>query len=126
VRLDNLSYLTLWAVNFDEVKTVYKDVLGLPVAQESDNFIMFETKGSRLAFHRLGKAPPLARPSVELHLEVDDVDEVYSSLKSKGVNFEASPANHPWGTRSAGFRDPEGYTVELVGPLKVGEPTLGE
>lgn len=126
MRLRKLSYLTLWAVQFDEVKKLYKDTLGLPVAQENENFIMFETEGSRLAFHRMRKASPLARLTAELHLEVGDVDDMYSRLQAKGVKFEEKPANHPWGTRSAGFRDPEGYTVELVGPLKEGEPVKGE
>ncbi len=125
MRLSKLSYLTLWAVNFDPVKKLYKDTLGLPVADENENFIMFDTKGSRLAFHRLTKAQPLSRSTVEIHLEVHDVDEVYSSLRSKGLKFDDPPTNRPWGTRSAGFKDPEGYVVEIVGPLKAGESTKG-
>src|SRR5437016_698095 len=85
MRLSKLSYVTLWAVHFDQVKDLYKETLGLPVAQENENFVMFDTKGSGLAFHRLTKAPPLSRSTVEVHLEVNDVDKVYSSLKSKGV-----------------------------------------
>ena len=126
MRINKLSYLTLWAVHFDQVKKLYKDTLGLPVAQENENFIMFDTKGSQLAFHRLTKAQPLSRSTVEVHLEVSDVDEVYSSLKSRGVKFDDAPANRPWGTRSAGFKDPEGYVVEIVGPLKAGEPAKGD
>src|SRR5712664_4224758 len=93
MRLRNLSYMTLWAVKFDEEKTLYKEILGLPVTEENDSFIMFDTKGSRLALHRLKKGSRLDRLTVELHLEVDDVDEVYSSLQRKGVKFEDKPAN---------------------------------
>ncbi len=125
MRLRKLSYLTLWAVQLDEVKKLYKDTLGIPVAQENENFIMFETEGSRLAFHRLNKAPRIERPTVELHLEVKDVDEIFTRLQSKGVKFKEKPANRPWGTRMASFGDPEGYTVEIVGPLKPGEPVKG-
>ncbi len=123
--MSKLSYVTLWAVHFDEVKALYKGTLGLPVTQENENFVMFDTKGSQLAFHRLTKGPPLSRSTVEVHFEVNDVDEVYSSLKSKGLKFEEPPANRPWGTRSAGFKDPEGYVVEIVGPLRPGEPSKG-
>jgi len=125
MRLSKLSYVTLWAVHFDQVKDLYKETLRLPVAQENENFVMFDTKGSGLAFHRLTKAPPLSRSTVEVHLEVNDVDKVYSSLKSKGVKFDDPPANRPWGTRSAAFKDPEGFVVEIVGPLKPGEPSKG-
>ncbi len=126
VRLRNLSYVTLWAVNFDQERTLYKEILGLPVDRENDNFIMFETKGSKLAFHRLNKASRLDRQTVELHFEVDDVDEVCSSLQQKGVKFQDRPANRPWGNRMASFRDAEGYVVEIVGPLKPGEPVKGD
>jgi uncharacterized glyoxalase superfamily protein PhnB len=61
-----------------------------------------------------------------LHLEVDDVDEVYSSLQRKGVKFEDKPTNRPWGNRMASFHDAEGYVVEIVGRLKAGEPVKGD
>lgn len=126
MRLGKLSYVTLWAVHFDEVKRLYRDILNLPIIQENENFIMFRTTGSRLAFHRLTKARPIDRETIELHLETTDVDQVYTTLRSRGVKFDEPPMNRPWGNRSAGFRDPEGYTVEIVGPLKPGEPTKGE
>ncbi len=126
MRLRSLPYVTLWAVQFDNAKKLYKDTLGLPVAEENENFIMFETEGGRLALHRLGKAPRIERPTVELHFEVNDVDEIFTSLQSKGVKFKEKPANRPWGTRMASFADPEGYTVEIVGPLKPGEPVKGD
>jgi len=126
MRLRNLSYVTLWAVNFEQEKNLYKEILGLPVDQENDNFIMFDTKGSKLAFHRLKKASRLDRQTVELHLEVDDVDEVYSALQRKGVKFVDKPANRPWGNRMASFHDAEEYVVEIVGPLKPGEPVKGD
>ena len=126
MRLRNLSYMTLWAVKFDEEKTLYKEILGLPVTEENDNFIMFDTKGSRLAFHRLKKGSHLDRQTVELHLEVDNVDEVYLALQRKGVKFADKPANRPWGNRLASFHDAEGYVVDIVGPLKPGEPLKGD
>jgi catechol 2,3-dioxygenase-like lactoylglutathione lyase family enzyme len=126
MRLRNLSYVTLWAANFDQEKNLYKQILGLPVDQENENFIMFETKGSKLALHRLKKASRIDRQTVELHFEVDDVDEVYSSLQRNGVKFEDKPANRPWGNRMASFHDAEGYVVEIVGPLRPGEPVKGD
>jgi len=125
MRLRKLSYLTLWAVHFDEVKRLYKEILGIPVSKENENFIMFETEGSKLAFHRLKKASALQRPTAELHIEVRDVDETFSALQLKGIKFEEKPVNRPWGIRMASLRDPEGYKIELVGPLKQGEEAKG-
>src|SRR5215831_18763175 len=108
MRLSKMPYVTLWAVKFDEVLRLYKDTLGLPVAEENPNFIMFETSGSKLAFHRLPKGSRLDRQTVEIHFEVHDVDTVYTSLQTKGVKFEEKPENKPWGNRVASFKDPEG------------------
>jgi len=123
MRLEGLPYVTLWAVKFNEMKKLYKEILGIPVVEENPNFVMFETRGSKLAFHKLAKGPRIERQTIELHLEVDDVDEVYRSLQQKGVKFEDRPVNMPWGNRMASFRDPEGYYVEIVGPLKDDETT---
>ncbi len=123
MRLERLPYVTLWAVKFNEMKKLYKEILGIPVVEENPNFVMFETRGSKLAFHKLAKGPRIERQTIELHLEVDDVDEVYRSLQQKGVKFEDRPVNMPWGNRMASFRDPEGYYVEIVGPLKDDETT---
>ena len=121
MRLRKMAYVTLWAFKFDEMKELYKKTLGLPMIEENQNFIMFDTKGSRLAFHKLSKSPQLDRPTIELHLEVDDVDQVYTSLQHRGVKFDKKPANKPWGTRMASFHDPEGYIVEIIGPLRDNE-----
>jgi predicted enzyme related to lactoylglutathione lyase len=42
----------------------------------------------------------------------DDVDDIYSKLLEKGVEFEGPPAKQPWGT-FAKFRDPDGNTFVL-------------
>ena len=122
--MSKLPYITLWAVKFEEVIRLYRDVLGLPVAEENPSFVMFDTRGSRLAFHKLAKGARLDRQTVEVHLEVHDVDVVYDSLRQKGVKFEEKPANMPWGNRVASFKDPEGYTIEIIGPLKEGEDAI--
>ena len=38
MRLNKLSYLTIWAVHFDQAKKLYKETLGLPVAEENAIF----------------------------------------------------------------------------------------
>ena len=122
MRLTKLPYVTLWTVKFEEVLRLYRDTLGLPIAEENENFVMFDTAGSRLAFHKLPKGSKLDRQTVEIHFEVNDVDTVYSSLQTKGVKFDEKPENKPWGTRAASFKDPEGFTVEIIGPLKEADP----
>ena len=122
MELKNISYITLWAVNFDEMVAFYQDKLELPVEYGDENFIQFATQGTKLYIHRLGTAPPLREHAVEIHFDVPDVDAAYQELKGRGVDFEDPPANWPWGARMAAFRDPEGYALEIVGPLDPREP----
>ena len=118
MRLQRLQYVTLWTTEFEETERLYREILSLPVIERNRDFIIYDTKSSNLAFHRLARAHKLDRQTVELHFEVNDVDEVYHSLTEKGIKFEERPSNKPWGTRSVSFRDPNGYVVEILGPLK--------
>jgi catechol 2,3-dioxygenase-like lactoylglutathione lyase family enzyme len=122
MKLTTIPYITLWAVNFDEMVAFYRDQVELPVEYGDENFIQFATQGTKLYIHRLGTAPPLREHSVEIHFSVPDVDAAYAELVRRGIEFEDPPANRPWGTRMAAFRDPEGFAVEIVGPLDPNEP----
>lgn len=122
MELKNIPYITLWAVNFDEMVAFYRDQLEIPVEFGDENFIQFATQGTKLYIHRLGTAPQLREHSVEIHFDVPNVDAAYAELVRRGVEFEDPPANRPWGARMAAFRDPEGFAVEIVGPLDPNEP----
>jgi catechol 2,3-dioxygenase-like lactoylglutathione lyase family enzyme len=122
MKLTTIPYITLWASKFDEMVTFYRDRLNLPVEYSDQNFIQFATQGTKLYIHRLGTAPPLREHTVEIHFDVPNVDAAYDDLVSRGVEFEDPPANRPWGARMAAFRDPEGYAVEIVGPLDPNQP----
>lgn len=120
--LKTIPYVTLWVRNFEETLAFYRDALGLPVDHVDGDFVQFATEGTGLYLHGMRDAPPLRDRTVEIHFSVPDVDAAYEALRARGVVFEQPPSNMPWGTRQAWLRDPEGYAVELVGPLKPGEP----
>jgi catechol 2,3-dioxygenase-like lactoylglutathione lyase family enzyme len=122
MKLEHIPYITLWATKYDEMVAFYRDKLELPVEYSNENFIQFATQGTKLYIHRLGEAPLLREHAIEIHFDVPDVDVAYQALVARGVEFEAPPANRPWGARMAVFRDPEGYALEIVGPLNPDEP----
>ena len=121
MELRTIPYITLWATNFDAMVDFYRQKLDLPVEYHDANFIQFATGGTKLYIHRLGTAPALRDHTVEIHFDVADVDAAYEALLARGVAFEETPANRPWGARMASFRDPEGYAIEIVGPLDPNE-----
>lgn len=51
--------------------------------------------------------------------QVENVDETYQKLLSKGINFINQPTDMPdWGMRTVHFRDPEENLIELYNPLE--------
>lgn len=52
---------------------------------------------------------------VGVSLRVDDIDDVYESLKKKGVQFRTPPEKQGWGGSLAHFQDPDGNILTLLG-----------
>lgn len=122
LSLYKIPYLTLWVKKFEECVKFYKTILQLPVKNEMDNLIQFDTSGTKLYIHRIMEEDShLRKHTIEVHFQVDSVDDIYYELVERGVTFEIKPTNMPWGSRIASFHDPEGYIVELVGPIKQSE-----
>ncbi len=112
----SLDYITLFVGDVQESKRFYQDLLGLRVLYESPNFVLLSAPaGSKLGLH-LAEGERGSKQTVNLHFRVADVDEAYARLSAQGLSFEHVPKRQPWGLRSAAFRDPDGYLVELVAP----------
>ncbi len=66
--------------------------------------------------------PASCREKSMVSFEVENVDETYRALKSKGVEFVNEPADMPgWGMRVVHLRDPEENLIEFFTPLKGAE-----
>jgi catechol 2,3-dioxygenase-like lactoylglutathione lyase family enzyme len=112
------SSITLYVRAFERMVEFYRDRLGLEVEQFRDGFVRFRAEsGFALAF-QYADQPVLPRPVPEIRFMVPDVDTAYQGLQARGVRFEAEPADTPEGTRRAACHDPEGFSVEFVGPPK--------
>jgi catechol 2,3-dioxygenase-like lactoylglutathione lyase family enzyme len=46
-----------------------------------------------------------------LYISVEDVDEFYAGLRSKGLKPTSVPRDWPWGNREFVLRDPDGYKL---------------
>jgi catechol 2,3-dioxygenase-like lactoylglutathione lyase family enzyme len=50
---------------------------------------------------------------MEIVVQVDDVDRRFEELRACGLEFDAEPADMPWGARHAWFRDPDGNRLSI-------------
>lgn len=113
--IQELDYITLYVRSVKESRNFYTNSVGLQVVHESEHFVLLRApSGSKLGLHTSRTAPS---SGINLHFRVSDVDEIFESLSSRGLSFESSPADQPWGLRSAACKDLDGNTVEFVTPL---------
>lgn len=105
-------------------RAFYVEALGLRVLLEQDGYIRV---GGPSGFH-IGieeGADTAASRTIEIQLQVDDVDRCYRQLLSSGVRFSAPPADMPWGARHAFLDDPDGQPLSIFTPLS-GEPSSAD
>ncbi len=124
-------HIRLLVDNFNDCFKFYRDILDLPIryGTEDADYAEFKTDAIHIALYKksLMRAATgtVANPANELMddpvaivLRVDDVDQTFEFLKSKGVEFDTIPADRDdWDCRTAHFRDPDGNLMELNADL---------
>ena len=106
-----------------ETKNFYTEVLNFGASFENEFYILLHTPDQSAEISFLQPNHPSQKPifqsafsgkGVYLTIEVDNVDEVYKELKSKGVQMEIEIRNEPWGDRHFAIKDPNGIGIDIV------------
>ena len=106
-----------------ETKDFYTEVLDFGVSFENEFYILLHAPDQSAEISFLQPNHPSQKPifqsafsgkGVYLTIEVDNVDEVYKQLKSKGVQMEIEIRNEPWGDRHFAIKDPNGIGIDIV------------
>ena len=125
-----IALITILTDNVPALTRFYQDALGFSVKTDMGEYIEFESEGVRFAVcarsimknatgdpsfaeNRVGQSFELAFPLV-LPAEVDGA---YAEILARGAKPIQSPANMPWGQRTAFFADPDGNIHELFADL---------
>lgn len=122
--ITKINATVLFVRDLDACVKFYRDILGFKVKESGEGYISFDLEGQALALMDLSTASKMTteeavQPEKEgahrvlLAAFVDDTDEVYEALKSKGAHFIKPPVTQPWGQRTAYFKDPEGNVWEI-------------
>lgn len=120
----NLRYIRLLVEDFRDALRFYRDTLGMTALRGDldSHYAEFEGMGVRLAlFQRSAMSqaigvelPKSGQGQAALVLEVEDVDQAFKELESRGVRFIMAPRTHEdWGVRAAHLRDPNGNLIEI-------------
>jgi catechol 2,3-dioxygenase-like lactoylglutathione lyase family enzyme len=121
--------VVLIASDLEQLRRFYVDSLGMVSAGGDDDAAVFKTENGGMLIlisHRradallgaenVGQRADAAAGSYNV-AEVQDVDEACAALRSRGVQVLREPENHPWGIRTAFFRDPDGHVWEISSDL---------
>ena len=112
----SLKNIVIFVTDLAKARTFYVDLLGLPVAGQSEMLIEFfpgagATMGVSLALH--DDARSLVGRHTGITLKVEKIVKLCETLKSGGVTFVEPLESSPWG-KMAVVQDFDGNLLALV------------
>jgi catechol 2,3-dioxygenase-like lactoylglutathione lyase family enzyme len=106
-----------------ETRDFYVNNLGFGVSFENEFYLLMHTPdhSSEISF-LLPNHPsqqsffhkPFQGQGMYVTIEVEDVDKIYSDIRSKGVAIKIDIRNEPWGDRHFAIEDPNGIGIDIV------------
>lgn len=111
-----MKNVVLFVRDIEKARRFYKELLGLPLVQESPMMMEFfpgggATLGVATAMHEA--AFPLVGRHTGITLTVKEIDAFCRRLTEEGVDFAEPLERSPWG-KMAVVRDPDGNQLALV------------
>lgn len=116
-----LYAIRIFTTDWDRSVDFYQETVGLPLvfADQAFAWAEFDLGGAKLGIEGMEADAPqadeLVGRFVGVSIVVDDIDQAYSQLAGKGVEFTTPPARQPWGGTLAHFKDPDGNILTLFG-----------
>jgi catechol 2,3-dioxygenase-like lactoylglutathione lyase family enzyme len=105
----------------EQARAFYRDVLRLPMVEESPFALVFDCGGTMLRVQKVERVEP--PPHTVLGWSVADVAAEVEALAARGIRFQRYPGmeqdaagvwTSPAGARIAWFADPDGSTLSLT------------
>jgi len=113
--------------NMERSVRFYRDILGLKLRFQSPDWSEFDTGSTTFALHGGGNPKPASTNKEQLAgtasigFSVENVDETFTVLKSKGVRFVMEPVQREGeGIRLALAVDPDGLPISFAQAIERG------
>lgn len=106
-----------------ESKAFYTKLLGFGVSFENEFYLLLHTANKQAELSFLLPNHPTQQPffhapytgkGMYITLEMDEVDTLYTALKSKGIEIKVELRDEPWGDRHFSIEDPNGIGIDIV------------
>jgi lactoylglutathione lyase len=113
----------LFIEDLQRSKSFYVETLGFTLGFEDptsagillgdDMLLLVTIPGAEFLSAEDPTSPRGQRPVGLFNIFVENVDEVFETLRSRGVVFFLEPIDREWGRRTAHFKDPDGFIWEI-------------
>jgi catechol 2,3-dioxygenase-like lactoylglutathione lyase family enzyme len=119
--IKNVQVVSVPVGDQERAKTFYVDTLGFELRADNSwgegmRWVEVAPRGSSTSLSLVTWFEDTPPGSLQgLVLVTDDVHTTYNELVAKGIPFDSSLMEHPWGTQAV-FRDPDGNSLVLSGP----------
>lgn len=118
VTLGPISALRIFVDDLERAKSFYRDVLGLDVILDGDDFAIFEPGGCQLIVETVAADAPedaaLVGRFVGVSFGVADVSATCAAIAAHRGVIDHAPERQDWGGILAHIRDPAGNILTLV------------
>ena len=107
--------------NYEAMLEFYRDNLGMQITEEWDEpddrgtLLAFDGKAGSTVIEVIDledEAVPGVKPiNVALSIQVEDADSLHDELIKRGISIARGLEDAPWGHRSFGIDDPDGFRI---------------
>ena len=112
--LTKLGAIILLVADMKRSIEFYKDVLGLPLKYQSEEWTEFFSDGTALALRApKEREKTKSAPTILTGFMINDLDITVRRLKEKKVKFFKEPREEPFG-KHAIFEDPDEHLISIV------------
>jgi lactoylglutathione lyase len=109
---NRISAVILLVSNMKKSIEFYKNVLGMEVKQQAEDWVEFSKQGTVLALHPT-KEKLTKNTNMLIGFNVSELESVCSNLEKKKVKFHKKVTNEAFG-KHAIIEDPDGHLISLA------------
>jgi catechol 2,3-dioxygenase-like lactoylglutathione lyase family enzyme len=111
---NRISAVILLVSNMKKSIEFYKDVLGMEVKQQAEDWVEFSKQGTVLALHPTKEKNKLTKNiNMLIGFNVSELESVCNNLEKKKVKFHKKVINEAFG-KHAIIEDPDGHLISLA------------
>ena len=111
---NRIGAVILLVYDMKESMDFYKDVLGMELKEQAEDWVEFSKQGTVLALHPTKKKKKLTKNiSMLIGFNISDLESLCSDLERKKVKFHKKLSNEVFG-KHAIIEDPDGHLISLA------------